>query len=99
MNDNSPPFLLKPKKSYFNLIGSEYVSWLEQLAPKLKDLLSDNGSMVIEIGNAWNSGDPTMSTLPMEALLAVKKSAGMHLCQEFICHNPARLPSPVQYVN
>jgi len=40
-----------------------------------------------------------MSTLPLEALLAFREKAGLHLCQEFICFNPARLPSPAQWVN
>ena len=95
----SPPFPLHKKKKYGNLNGDEYLSWLEDLAPKLADLLTPNGSIVIEIGNAWNPDQPTMSLLPMEALLAFKKAANLHLCQEFICHNPARLPSPAQYVN
>lgn len=95
----SPPFPLNRKKSYGNLNGQSYVKWLRELAPKLSSLLTDDGSLVIEIGNAWNLGEPTMSTLPLEALLAIKDATGMHLCQELICHNPARLPSPVQYVN
>lgn len=95
----SPPFPLNRKKSYGNFNGNEYLTWLKDLGPKLKDLLAEDGSLVIEIGNAWNPGAPTMSTLPLEALIAIKNSTGMHLCQEFICHNPARLPSPVQYVN
>lgn len=95
----SPPFPLNTKKSYGNLNGEQYLNWLQFLAPKLTSLLSDKGSLVIEIGNAWDAGQPTMSTLPIEALLAIKKAANLHLCQEFICHNPARLPSPVEYVN
>src|SRR5437879_6682038 len=39
-----------------------------------------------------------MSTLLLEALLAFKKTGKFHLCQEFICFNPARLPSPAQWV-
>jgi len=95
----SPPFPLNNKKSYGNLSGDKYLSWLEDLAPMLTALLSHDGSIVIEIGNAWNPNQPTMSLLPMEALLAFKKAANLYLCQEFICQNPARLPSPVQYVN
>jgi site-specific DNA-methyltransferase (cytosine-N4-specific) len=40
-----------------------------------------------------------MSTLALEALLGFKKSGDFHLCQQFICNNPARLPSPAQWVN
>ena len=92
------PFPLLTKKKYGNENGVEYLNWLESLAPKLTALLSDDGSIVIEIGNAWERGDPVMSTLPLEALLAFKKAAGLHLCQQIICHNPARLPGPAAWV-
>jgi site-specific DNA-methyltransferase (cytosine-N4-specific) len=34
----------------------------------------------------------------MKTLLAFLESARLHLCQEFICFNPAKLPSPAQWV-
>ncbi|MFC0633862.1 DNA-methyltransferase [Brevundimonas balnearis] len=94
----SPPFPLVRKKQYGNSTGEEYLKWLEGLAPKLAGLLADDGSIVIEIGNAWEQGRPEMSTLPLEALLAFKKAAKLHLCQHVICHNPARLPGPAAWV-
>lgn len=95
----SPPFPLVRKKRYGNETGNEYLRWLQNLAPKLSDLLAPDGSIVIEIGNSWEAGAPEMSTLGLEALLAFKKAGKLHLCQQVICHNPARLPSPAQWVN
>jgi site-specific DNA-methyltransferase (cytosine-N4-specific) len=95
----SPPFPLVRKKRYGNETGQHYLQWLESLAPKLAELLSSRGSIVVEIGNSWESGAPEMSTLGLEALLAFKKAGELHLCQQAICHNPARLPSPAQWVN
>lgn len=95
----SPPFPLVRKKRYGNETGEAYLKWLEALATPLADLLTDDGSIVIEIGNAWEAGAPVMSTLPLEALLAFKRAANLHLCQHVICHNPARLPSPAAWVN
>ncbi len=95
----SPPFPLRRKKAYGNKQGSEYLEWLRDLAPKLSELVAADGSIVIEIGNAWESGRPVMSTLPNEALLEFLRAADLNLCQQFICHNPARLPSPIQWVN
>jgi DNA modification methylase len=95
----SPPFPLVRKKRYGNETGAAYLRWLEKLAPQLVKLLSKKGSIVIEVGNSWVSGTPVMSTLSLEALLAFKKTAKLHLCQHMICHNPARLPSPAQWVN
>lgn len=94
----SPPFPLNRKKSYGNLQGDRYVEWLAGLAPQLSDLLGNEGSIVIELGNAWERGSPTMSTLALEALLAFRRKAELFLCQQFICHNPNRLPTPAQWV-
>ncbi len=94
----SPPFPLVRKKRYGNETGEKYVEWLESLAPKFGQLLAPNGSIVVEVGNAWVKGAPFMSTLPLEALLAFKRGGKFNLCQHVICHNPARLPSPAEWV-
>ncbi len=94
----SPPFPLNRKKKYGNLRGAEYVAWLSSLAPRLADLLTPDGSIVIEIGNAWEPGSPSMSILTLQSLLAFLEAGDLELCQQFVCNNPARLPSPAQWV-
>lgn len=95
----SPPFPLNTKKSYGNLQGEEYIRWIAKFAPLLRNMVTQDGSIVIEIGNAWMPGQPTMSTHVLEAFLRFLKMGDLHLCQEFIWYNPARLPSPVEWVN
>lgn len=95
----SPPFPLNRKKKYGNLNGKEYIKWLTKITTLLKDFLSDNGSLVIEIGNAWEKNEPIMSTLPLETLLAIKTKGKLKLCQQFVWFNTAKLPSPAQWVN
>lgn len=95
----SPPFPLNRKKRYGNRVGDEYLDWLASLAEPLGDLLTEDGSLVVELGNAWVPGEPVMSTLALKALLKILESGGFHLCQQFVVHNPARLPSPAQWVN
>ncbi len=94
----SPPFPLINKKKYGNFNGKEYIKWIKSFAKPFKDVLKDNGSIIIEIGNTWEKGSASMSTVPMEALLEFKKEGKFNLCQEFICNNPARLPGPAQWV-
>ncbi|GAB3795059.1 site-specific DNA-methyltransferase [Humibacter antri] len=94
----SPPFPLNRKKAYGNLDGDAYLEWLKELAPRLARLLKPSGSLVMELGNAWVQGKPAMSLLPLKALMAVAEGAELNVCQQFICHNPARLPSPAQWV-
>lgn len=95
----SPPFPLNRKKKYGNRQGAEYVEWLAAFATPFKEFLTDDGSIVVEMGNAWEAGEPAMSTLALEALLKFLKAGDLKLCQQFICHNPARLPTPAQWVN
>lgn len=94
----SPPFPLNRKKKYGNLQGQAYIDWLAGFAWKLRSLLKPSGSIVMEVGNAWEPGRPVMSTLPLRALLAFLDKGGLFLCQQFIYHNPARLPGPAQWV-
>ncbi len=95
----SPPFPLKRTKKYGNKNGSDYLDWLCGIGDAILPLLTENGSIVIEIGNAWNPGEPTYSTLPLETLIEFKNRCGLYLCQEFIYFNPARLPGPIEWVN
>ena len=94
----SPPFPLNRKKRYGNKTGDEYVEWLASFASLLAGYLTENGSIVLELGNCWEPGTPTMSTLALKAFLAFQEAGGFHLCQEFVCYNPARLPGPAQWV-
>lgn len=96
----SPPFPLNNKKSYGNLTGDRYRQWFADLAPMFADLLCEEGSIVIELGNAWEPERPVQSLLPLKSLMdfVENPNAGLNLCQEFVCYNPARLPSPAQWV-
>lgn len=95
----SPPFPLNTKKAYGNRTQDEYVEWFADFAPILRDMVTEDGSIVIEIGNAWMPGRPVMSVHVMKAFLRFLEKADLHLCQEFIWYNPARLPSPIEWVN
>lgn len=96
----SPPFPLNNKKSYGNLTGEEYLKWFSSLGPLFSNLLTEDGSLVIELGNNWEPERPIQSLLPLQALLelANNENSNFRLIQEFICYNPSRLPTPAQWV-
>ncbi|WP_083383890.1 DNA-methyltransferase [Cupriavidus sp. USMAHM13] len=95
----SPPFPLNRKKRYGNETGDSYIQWLSAFGPLFKKMLAPDGSIVIEMGNSWEPGMPVMSTLALRALLEFQSKNELYLCQEFIWQNPAKLPSPAQWVN
>jgi DNA modification methylase len=94
----SPPFPLNTKKKYGNLQGEEYKEWFIKLGPLFEKLLTKKGSIVMEIGNAWEPDRPVQSLLHLECLLGLVHNSKLRLIQEFICYNPSKLPSPAQWV-
>jgi len=94
----SPPFGLVRKKAYGNEEADEYVHWFRPFAREFKRVLKPNGSLVIDIGGAWKKGLPVKSLYQYELLIALVKEFGFYLAQEFFWWNPARLPTPAEWV-
>ncbi|WP_221734962.1 DNA methyltransferase [Sphingomonas melonis] len=95
----SPPFGLVRKKSYGNEDADEYCNWFRPFAEGFKRVLKDDGSLVIDIGGAWVPGQPTRSLYHFKLLVMLVEEYGFHLCQEHYWWNPAKLPTPAEWVN
>ncbi|SDJ50026.1 DNA-methyltransferase [Salipiger marinus] len=95
----SPPFGLVRKKSYGNEDADEYCNWFRPFAEGFKRALKDDGSLVIDIGGAWIPGQPTRSLYHFKLLVMLVEEYGFHLCQEHYWWNPAKLPTPAEWVN
>ncbi|MCC6946712.1 MAG: site-specific DNA-methyltransferase [Bradyrhizobiaceae bacterium] len=94
----SPPFGLVRKKDYGNVEADEYVEWFKPFATEMYRCLKDSGSLVIDIGGAWNKGYPTRNLYHFKLLIALCEEIGFHLAQDFYWWNPARLPTPAEWV-
>lgn len=95
----SPPFGLVRKKEYGNADASDYLDWFRPFARQFARVLKPKGSLVIDIGGAWNKGTPTKSLYQYELLLTLCKEFEFHLAQEFFWWNPSKLPTPAEWVN
>src|SRR6266496_5292842 len=95
----SPPYALHFKKAYGNVAKDEYVRWFLPFAAEIKRLLTPTGSFVLNIGGSYNQGAPTRSLYHFRLLLALCDEVGFHLAQECFWYNPAKLPSPAEWVN
>ncbi|MEV5337821.1 site-specific DNA-methyltransferase [Streptomyces sp. NPDC052676] len=95
----SPPFALQRKKAYGNEDQEAYVDWLAQFGEAAKRVLKSTGSLVVDIGNAYRKGSPTRSLYPYRVLLKFVDELEYHLAEEFFWYNPAKLPSPLEWVN
>src|SRR5262245_27530820 len=95
----SPPYALHFKKSYGNPSQAEYIDWFMTFVEEFRRVLRPNGSLVLEIGGAWNRGEPTRSIYHFELLVRLVNEAGFHLAEEFFWFNRARMPGPAEWVN
>ena len=95
----SPPFALQRKKEYGNENQCDYVEWLCQFGSLVYQKLADDGSFVIDIGGAYEKGQPTYSLYQFRTLIKLCDDIGFHLAQPFYWHNPSALPAPIEWVN
>ncbi|MDE0259521.1 MAG: site-specific DNA-methyltransferase [Gammaproteobacteria bacterium] len=94
----SPPFGLVRKKDYGNVEADEYVDWFKCFADEFHRVLKDSGSLVIDIGGAWNKGYPTRNLYHFKLLIMLCEELDFHLAQEFYWWNPSKLPTPAEWV-
>lgn len=96
----SPPFALQSQKEYGNVAQDEYRSWFLPFADEFWRILKPTGSVVVDLGGAWEPGQPVKSLYAFELLVSLcrRPSKRFHLAQDFYWFNPARLPSPAQWV-
>ncbi|MGH7651923.1 MAG: DNA-methyltransferase [Gemmatimonadaceae bacterium] len=95
----SPPFALQRQKEYRELAQHEYVDWLSGFAEALIPKLRSDGSLVIDLGGAYEKGTPSRSLYNFRVLLKLCDDLGYTLAQDFYWHNPSKLPSPIEWVN
>jgi DNA modification methylase len=95
----SPPFALQRQKSYGNKDQAEYLDWLTGFAKLVFDKLSPDGSFVLDVGGAYQRGEPSRSLYNFRLPIRFCDELGFHLAQDFYWFNPSKLPSPIEWVN
>jgi DNA modification methylase len=95
----SPPFALQRQKSYGNKDQAEYLDWLLKFARTVYRKLADDGSFVIDVGGAYQTGVPSRSLYNFRLPIRFCDEVGFHLAEDFYWFNPSKLPSPIEWVN
>lgn len=95
----SPPFALRRQKAYGNVEESEYVNWIRPFGKEIFRVLKDSGSFVLDLGGAYKSGKPSRSLYNFRVLMCLCDDIGFQLAEDFYWFNPAKLPSPIEWVN
>lgn len=95
----SPPFALLREKEYGNKKQDEYISWLAEFAQLVYKKLKRDGSFVLDLGGAYQQGLPVRSLYNFRIPINFCDELGFYLAEEFYWYNPAKLPSPIEWVN
>ena len=95
----SPPFALQRQKAYGNKDQAEYLDWLMDFARLVHAKLKPTGSLVVDVGGAYQKGVPSRSLHHLRLPIRFCDELGFFLAEDFYWHNPAKLPSPIEWVN
>lgn len=95
----SPPFALLRQKSYGNEDQAQYVDWLLGFCRDVHRILKPTGSFVLDLGGAYEKGRPVRSLYNYRVLIRLCDELSFRLAEEFFWFNPAKLPSPIEWVN
>lgn len=95
----SPPFALQRQKTYGNVEQEDYVDWLFEFCKKVYRVLNTTGSFVLDLGGAYQSKRPVRSLHNYKILIKLCDELEFRLAEEFFWFNPAKLPSPIEWVN
>lgn len=95
----SPPFALLRQKEYGNKTEVAYLDWLLEFLKVLRPKLADTGSLVVDLGGAYQRGTPTRQLVQWKFVIRAVEELGYFLAQECYWNNPSKLPSPIEWVN
>ncbi len=95
----SPPFALQRQKAYGNKDQSEYLDWLLEFGQLVFSKLKPTGSLVLDVGGAYQKGVPARSLYHLRLPIRFCDEIGFFLAEDFYWYNPAKLPSPIEWVN
>jgi DNA modification methylase len=94
----SPPYPLLRQKQYGNLESRAWLDWMLKLAEGWRELLTDDGSLFLNLGPVWTPGQPTQDLYVERLSLEMCDRLGYHLAQRLEWHSPSRLPQPIEWV-
>jgi len=93
----SPPYPLLTQKKYGDPMdaGESYVDWLTRMVESwLPKLDGDDASVMLNLGDAWMPGMPSISTYQERLIVRLEDRLGLKLAQRFTWWNTSAPPGP-----
>lgn len=94
----SPPYALQRKKAYGNKDSRSYVDWMTDLVAAQREKLTADGSLVLNLGDCWEKGRPSLDLYAERLLIRLVDDLGLNLAQRFEWENPSKMPAPAEWV-
>lgn len=94
----SPPFPLNRPREYGNLAPDSWCDWMLRLCEVWRELLTDSGSLMLNLGPVWKPGVAAQSLYIERFLVRMEDVLGFHLLQRLDWASPSKLPVPLPWV-
>lgn len=88
----SPPYPLLSKKAYGNPSEQEWGDWMLRLCEGWRELLTDTGSIMLNLGRVWKQGVPAQSLYIERFLVRAEDNLGLSLLQHLDWFSPTKMP-------
>ena len=87
---SSPPYPILGGRAYGRFTPEACVSMLEEFFGGLRRVLTSNGSVVVNLADVWEQGQPSRSLYQEELLIKLVKTHGYFLNDRFTWINPSK---------
>lgn len=95
----SPPYPLLARKDYANQHEErQHVTWLARCVEQWARILTEDGSLLLNLGDTFLKGQPAMSLWQERLVLELVDRLGLHLAQKLFWENPSKMPAPAAWV-
>lgn len=94
----SPEFALVAAKEYGNRPEKEWLDWMVELVRTLLPKLTPDGSLFVDLGQAYRPGEPTLSGYQHRLWVRLVDELGLYPNHEITWVNKAALPAPAAWV-
>ena len=89
----SPPYPLQRSREYGNAPAEQWVDWMLSHIERFLPLLTNDGSMMLNIGPTWKKGLPAQALHTERLLVSLEDKLGVFLLQRLDWFSPTRMPS------
>ena len=89
----SPEYPLNKPKDYGNRNANDWLQWFPRLCADWKELMTPDGSLVVNLGEVWDAEQPTQNIYIERFVVAMVDQMGFDLNQRFAWENPCKMPA------